>query len=201
MSLKSLMKPKLMMGAALLLVAGVGAVALASNMGFKINIPLTAGWANYVAIPYFNSYPNASAMFTDITGATAVKRWNNTTGTIEQWSGSRGTNFATTAGEAYIVNVAATTTWVVVGSHNDTASVTLTAGFANYIGVPYHTTRTTASELFTELPAATAVKRWNNTTGTIEQWSGSRGTNFALTPGEGYIANVSTTGAWAPIHY
>lgn len=173
----------------------------ASNIGFKIIIPLTAGWNNYVSLPYYNSYTNAASIFSDISGCTLVSRWDNPTGAIQSWDGSRGINFLVNPGEAYIINVAATTTWLVLGSHNPALALNLTTGWNNYVSIPYHTTATNASTLFSQIPHCTLLSRWDNPTGAVQSWDGSRGVNFTLTPGEGLIVNVSVTGSWIPPHY
>ena len=191
-------KALLLIAAALLL--AVGTVTAGSNMGFKITIPLTVGYQNYVSLPYYNSYTNASSLFSDIPNCTAVKRWDNLSGTFQQWSGTRGTNFTITPGEAYIVDVSASTNWIVVGSHNPSLSVTLTAGYQNYVSVPYHTTATNAQTLFNDIANCTAVKRWDNPTGNMQQWSGTRGVNFTLIPGEGLIIDVRANTSWIPSH-
>jgi hypothetical protein len=195
------MKRNVLLVLAAVAVLAIGSAAIASNMGFKISIPLTAGYANYVSLPYYNSYTNAASIFNDITGASAVKRWDNPTFTLQQWSGTRGTNFNVTPGEAYIVTVSSTTNWIVVGSHNPSLAITLTSGYANYVSVPYHTTATTAATLFNQIAGASAVKRWDNPTFTLQQWSGTRGTNFNITAGEGYIITVGSTTSWTPAHY
>ena len=195
------MRTKVLLGCAVVLMLVVSVVTIGSNMGFKISIPLTAGYSNYVSLPYYNSYADATAMFNDITGASVVSRWNNATPIWENWTGARGTNFAVTAGEAYVVQVSATTNWIVVGSHNPGLAVTMTVNYSNYISVPYHTTATNASTLFTQIPSASVISRWNNATPIWENWTGARGTNFALTVGEGYVAQVSATGTWPPAHY
>ncbi len=195
------MKTKLALVLAAVLMLLISTAAIGSNMGFKISIPLTAGWNNYVSLPYYNSYTNAASIFSDITGCTLVSRWDNPTGLIQSWDGSRGINFAVTPGEAYIINVSATTNWIVVGSHNPSLALTLTGNWNNYISIPYHTTATNASTLFSQIPNSTLVSRWDNSTGLIQSWDGSRGINFTLTPGEGLIVNVSATGTWTPAHY
>jgi hypothetical protein len=187
----------LALAAALMLLISLAAVG--SNMGFKITIPLTAGYANYVSLPYYSNYTNAASLLADIPNCTAVKRWDNSTGTYQMYTG-RGTNFTVIEGEGYIVNVSVSGSWVVVGSHDPGFALPLTAGYANYVSIPYHTTATNASTLLSQIPNCTAVKRWDNPTGTYQMYTG-RGTNFPLTPGEAIIVNVGTTCTWAPAHY
>lgn len=192
-------KALLLMAAALLL--AFGTVAAGSNMGFKITMPLQAGWNNYVSLPFYNSYTNAASLFADIPNCTSVSRWDNPSGTVQSWTGTRGINFAVTPGESYIVTVSISSNWIVVGSHNPSLAVTMTAGWNNYISVPYNTTATNAETLFADVPNCTSVSRWDNPSGTVQSWTGTRGINFPLTPGEGLIVTVSSTSGWTPSHY
>jgi hypothetical protein len=196
------MRTKVLLGLAVALMLVVGVATIGSNMGFKISIPLAAGGAsNWVSIPYYNSYTDATSIYNDVPGATQVSRWDNPTGSIQTWTG-RGTNFAVTPGEAYVIKVSAPTNWIVVGSHNPSLSLSLAAGGAsNWVSVPYHATATDASTLFTQLGAnVTQVSRWDNPTGSIQTWTG-RGTNFALTPGEAVVIKVGSVTPWTPAHY
>lgn len=193
------MRKKALLVIAAALFLAVGTLTLGSNMGFKISLALKAGYSNYVSLPYYTSYTNAASLLADIPNSTSVERWDNPSGTFQVWTG-RGTNFQISPGEAYIVNVSTDSTWVVLGSHNPSLALTLTAGYSNYISVPYHSTATNAASLLAQIPNATAVERWDNPSGTFEVWTG-RGTNFPITPGEGYIVNVSTTTNWVPAHY
>ena len=193
------MRTKVLLATAAVLMLIVSVVAIGSNMGFKISIPLTAGYSNYVSIPYYNSYTTDNTMYSDITGCNGVNRWNNATGAFQSYTGGR-TVFNITAGEAYIVTVSSTTNWIVVGSHNPGLALTLTAGYSNYVSVPYHTTDTTDNQLYSEITGCNGVNRWNNATGAFQSYTGGR-TVFNITAGEGYIITVSGTTAWTPAHY
>jgi len=192
-------KALLLIAAALLL--AVGTVTAGSNMGFKITIPLTAGWANYVSLPYFNSYTDAASLFNDIPNCAAVKRWDNATGSYQAWNGVRGNDFPIVEGEGYIINVSTNSIWIVVGSHDPAFQQPLTAGWANIVSIPYNTTAATVSDLFNQVPNCAAIKRWDNASGSYQAWNGVRGINFNITPGEALIINVSTASTWQPAHY
>jgi len=194
------MRTKVLLSVAAALMLIISLVAVGSNMGFKISIPLAAGGANnWVSIPFYNSYTNASGIFTDVTNCSQVSRWDNTIG-FQTWTG-RGTNFNTTAGEAYLVKVSVANNWIVVGSHNPGLAVSLSAGGdSNWVSVPYHTTATNASTLFTQISNASQVSRWDNPTGLMQTWTG-RGTNFNLAAGEGVLVKVSVANSWTPAHY
>lgn len=193
------MRTKVVLIAAAIVMLIISTVAIGSNMGFKISIQLTAGYSNFVSLPYFNSYTNAQSLFNDIPNVSSVSRWNNATGLWETWIGF-GNNFAITPGECYVVKVRNNATWVVVGSHNPSLALPLTAGYSNFVSVPYHTTATNAQSLFNQIPNVSSVSRWNNATGLWESWIGF-GNNFAITPGEGLVVKVRTTSTWAPAHF
>ncbi len=195
------MKTKVLFIAAAILVLVVGTAAIASNMGFKISIPLTAGYSNYVSLPYYNSYTTDNSMYSDIPSATGVSRWNNAGGVWQNYLGGRTSLFNITGGEAYVVTVGASGNWIVVGSHNPGLGVTLTAGYSNYVSVPYHTTATTDNTLYSQITGCTGVSRWNNAGGVWQNYLGGRTSLFNITAGEGYVITVSGTTAWTPAHY
>jgi hypothetical protein len=173
-------------------------------MGFKISIPLTAGGAsNWVSIPYYNSYTNAASIFNDISNCAQVSRWNIPTRSYQNWFGSAGTNFNVTPGEGMVVKVSTGVNWIVVGSHNPSLAISLTAGGAsNWVAVPYHTTATNAATLFNDIANCAQVSRWNIPTRAYQNWFGSAGTNFNLTAGEAVVVKVNTAGVtWTPSHY
>jgi hypothetical protein len=196
------------------LVLSLCGLSLASNMGFKLNYTLkkTAGTTatNWVSLPFFWSGANAQAVCTDIgAAATQIGRYDETTDTFVSWvCGNVGTPFTLTSGEAIFVKVTTdNTSWVIVGSHNDSASVTLkkTAGTTatNWVSTPYHTTATNAQGICTQIANATQIGRYDETTDTFVSWvCGNVGTPFTLTPGEGIFIKVTTDGTvWTPAHY
>lgn len=199
------MKRNVLLLLAAVAVLAIGSAAIASNMGFKISIPLTAGGANnnWVSIPYYNSYTNAASVFNDITSCSSVARWDNGLATYQSWNGARGTNFNVTAGEGIDVKVSAGSNWIVVGSHNPGLGVAMTAGGSNnnWTSIPYHTTATNAATLFNQVTSCSSVARWDNGLATYQSWNGARGTNFNLTAGEAVDIKVSAGSSWTPAHY
>ena len=195
------MKTKLVLVVAAMLVLIVGTAALASNMGFKISIPLTAGYSNYVSLPYYNSFTTDNSMYADIPNCTGVSRWDNANGISQNYLGGRTSLFNITPGEAYIVKVSASGNWIVVGSHNPSLGITLTQGYSNYVSVPYHTTASNDNALYGEITGCTGVSRWDNANGISQNYLGGRTSLFNITPGEGYIIKVSATTTWTPAHY
>jgi hypothetical protein len=170
-------------------------------MGFKISIPLTAGYQNFVSLPYYNSYTTDNSMYSDIPACTSVNRYNNATGGWQNYTGGRTSLFNITAGEAYTATVSTSGNWIVVGSHNPSLALTLTAGYQNFVSVPYHTTATNDNALYSQITGCTGVNRYNNATGGWQNYTGGRTSLFNITAGEGYVINVSATTSWTPAHY
>jgi len=154
--------------AATMLVAG--GVAVASNTGFKINMPLSIAGAgqvgnNWVSIPYFHPYTNGNVLCTQlglksnlVTGgpATLVKIDPVLGTTITAncgaasgftWAPGQGIRIRNTTGTPV-----APTSAIIVGSHNPALSLTIPdAGTGNigsfWLAVPYHTTAVTVADL------------------------------------------------------
>ncbi|MGA9753093.1 MAG: hypothetical protein WBS54_15025 [Acidobacteriota bacterium] len=210
-------KLSLILGTMLMML--IGTVAIGSNMGFKIVIPLVTGTNNYISLPYYTQYTDAYSLAIDIKGSdtttATVNRWDPTTKQVQYWNsngrGSANGDFMVTGGEGYWVTItsAKTTPWIVVGSHNPSLVIHLVTGTNNYISVPYHTTQTTAYGLAVEIKGQSAAtvtaNRWNTTTRQVEYWNsngrGSAGGNFAITPGEGYWITTTVAVDWQPSHY
>jgi hypothetical protein len=193
------MKRNVLLVLAAVAVLTIGSAAIASNMGFKISIPLTAGYQNFVSLPYYNSYTNDNSMYSDIPACTSVNRYLNGTG-WQNYTGGRTSLFNITAGEAYTVTVSASGNWIVVGSHNPSLALTLTAGYQNFVSVPYHTTATNDNALYSQITGCTSVNRYLNGTG-WQNYTGGRTSLFNITAGEGYTVTVSGTTSWTPAHY
>jgi hypothetical protein len=151
-----------------------GGVAIASNTGFKANLPLartvTGGTNpevgnNYLSLPYFNPYINAAGLCTQTglisTGlsATQIRRIDSNGVVNSAVCGTGAANtLAIVPGTAIIIRnvvqpiIANTpTNIIVVGSHNPTLSVTIPAGTTAvtnlWFSVPFHTTAVTANDL------------------------------------------------------
>jgi hypothetical protein len=190
-----------------------GTAAQASNMGFKITIPLDDSGTlkqNWFSLPYNVSYALAGDIRNDIAACDRVYRWVAATDTFEYWTGRSGTNFSIDATQAYMVTVTGPENWVVVGSHDPAGVANIEIGGSlnqNWISVPYHTTATDAGTLRTELLNDSVdvdrVYRWVAATDTFEYWTGRSGTNFGLVPGMGYMITVLETAGqtWTPEHY
>lgn len=202
--------------AALMLV--ISTVAIGSNMGFKIVIPLGAGITKYVSLPYYCSLDGvaieggtatAANLRNDIMAAggssVSVYSWGGTTWQRYSGGGFGQVNFGLQPGNAYQVITASGINWVVVGSHNPSLTLQVQAGVTKYVSLPYHTTETTAATLRNEMIAAggssVSVYRWDGATWQRYSGGGFGQVNFGLTPGEGYQVISASAENWTPMHY
>jgi hypothetical protein len=165
-------------------VAALGCVALlvsgglfASNMGFKLNYPLTGPAAfpedgtNTIALPYNQQTGLATAaeLITDIGGADcantanpvlSVSRYNKATAGLDTYTGCAGIAFPLVSGEGYQIKVDTDTNYIVVGSHKPGFVVNLTGPAAfpedgtNLFSNPYHSTAADASGLIADIGGA-----------------------------------------------
>ena len=200
---------KLWVAGALLL--AVGGTVVASNMGFKFvpNID-QSGKTFTISLPLNNNYTNADSVFQDMSasGCTPqlVERIEPSSGggLRHDWNGT-GDNFTLVKGEGLIVVVSGTcTSWTIVGSHDPAYVYTFAQSGKNYLtDIPYHTTATTANDLFTSIPSAVLIERITPTAGGgVRQSWNSTGDNFNVKIGESYIVVVGTAGTtWTPSHY
>jgi len=200
----------------------VGAVALlavgalfASNMGFKINYQLLSGTnagsangTNSLALPYNaqTGITDAATLYNDI-GSAVV---NNIQMYVESNNGIDvypGVNFSITPGEGYFVNVGTDTDYIVVGSHDPSLSISLEPGTdpnsangTSFIAYPYHSTATTASQLYNEIGSSIVnnIQTYVKSNNGIDVYPG---VDFSLAPGEAYFVNMSAAKTWTPSHY
>jgi len=204
-----------------------GGVLLASNMGFKLNYQLirqTAGvsatGANTLAIPFNPQVGiiSSKTLMDDIGSASvaSVARYMRATNSYESYTGRVGTpnaNFTLATGEGYLVVMSTTTNYIVVGSHNPNASITLnrqqagvSATGANLFSFPYHHTANTSKALMDDIGSASvaSVARYIRATNSYESYTGRVGTpnaNFTVALGEAYLIVMSTTTNYIPSHY
>jgi len=213
------MRTKILLLLAAVAMLLVGVTAVGSNMGFKISIPLyaTSGThtgANFIALPYYNSYATASVAFADIPNCAELDLYDDATDTYRIYDGVFNTDdFPIATGgtldqaTAVVVKVSADTNWVVVGSHAPSLAVPLyaTSGThtgANWRSVPYHTTKTIASELFAEITNCAELDLYDDSTDTFRIYDGVFNTDdFPLTAGKAVVIKVSADQTWTPAHY
>jgi hypothetical protein len=205
--------------AAIVLAGGV----MASNMGFKLNLPLLASsvgvsssGTNYIALPYNQQVGlvNARDLFDDIPNVQQINRHvkSNDTFNVYGLTGTdlppNGWNLA--AGEAYIVKMGANANYIVVGSHNPGLNINLVGpgpgSGTNYYSHPYHGVAANARDLFFEIGGpAQQINRHVKLNDTFNVY-GLTGTDLPpngwdLKPGEGYIVKVGANHGFVPAHY
>lgn len=214
------MRTKVLLTLAVVAMLALGGAVMASNMGFKISIPLTAGQVKYISLPYYctldgQALDGVNAKAANLrneviaAGGTTVQVWNWTGTALQRYAGGGigQVNFVLQPGIGYEVSsVAAVPGWIVVGSHNPSLSIPLTAGQVKILSVPYHTTSANAAALRNELIAAggTTVQVWDWTGTTLQRYAGGGigQVNFTITPGKAYQASsVAAVAGWTPAHY
>lgn len=193
-----------------------GGAAVASNMGFKMNKPLTLAGAgqignNWTSIPYNNPY-GFVGQFCSQTGLTSSGLTRATGTVLNENTGVFTTVSCGTAPANALALIpgkgiqirqpnltGAPTSLIIVGSHNPSLAVTIADAGAGQIGnfwfsVPYHTTAVTANDLCISMGMTTTgltrgtVTRLNAVTGvfTTVSCGTSPASALALTLGEHY---------------
>ncbi|MFA5103574.1 MAG: hypothetical protein WC527_00110 [Candidatus Margulisiibacteriota bacterium] len=187
--------------------------ATASNMGYKLNkhIDYKVAISNiyWVSIPNITPYKNARDIATDIPFATKVTRFNPSTQSyenLEKFLGNWiGTNFNVTTGESYAVVVGATSEARLVGwyyPHPVNIPYNSAISNINWTSIPYNSVYSKVSDVAVTVPNATKIVRFNPETQLYERWEKFLGTwigtDFAITPGEGYGIIVNSNSTWLP---
>ena len=179
--------------------------AMTSNMGFKINIPLEGGaLQNWVSLPYYNSYTSVSLIFNELSpNVVEISHWLPASYGAETYTSDMDPDFGIVAGEAISVKLSSAQNWVVVGSHNPTATIAIAGGAVqNWVAVPYHTMSTMASTLINEIPNCVEIAHWLPASYGAETYTSDMDPDFAITAGQGY--GIKCGGAdqnWTPSHY
>jgi hypothetical protein len=209
--------------AALLLAGGLAA----SNMRFKLNLPLTAAGGsslsgtNYVALPYNQQVGLVTArdLFVDISAGGSIQFLNQhvkATDSFASYTFGGGTNppngFNLVPGEAYVAKVGANQNYIIVGSHNPGLSINLVGpgggslSGTNYYAHPYHGVAANARELFEEIGGSVQfVNRHVPLTDSFQSYTFGGGTNppngWDLQPGVGLVVKVGGDESFVPAHY
>jgi hypothetical protein len=196
-------------------------------MGFKLNYQLlriTGGQSvtgnNTISLPYNPQIgiTSSKTLMDDIGSASvaSVSRYIKSTNGLEIYTGRAGTpnaNFTLATGEGYFVVMNTTTNYIVVGSHNPVAAVTLNriqGGVSvtgnNVFSFPYHHTANTSKQLMDDIGSASvaSVSRYIRSTNGLEIYTGRAGSpnaNFTVTLGEAYFIVMNTTTNYIPSHY
>ena len=206
-------------------VALTGSALVASNMGFKLNYTLaqasvgvSATGQSTVALPdnRQTGLNDAKNLLDDIgfANTTSVSKFLKATDTYQTYSGRKGggTAFPLAAGEAYVLKMATTVNYIIVGSDDPTLAYTLaqagvgvSATGQTLFAYNYHQTAADAKALLDDIGFAntTSVSKFLKATDTYQTYSGRKGggTAFALMPGEGYVVKMATTVNYTPSHY
>jgi hypothetical protein len=203
---------------------------MASNMGFKLNLPLygateavppsgtSASGTNFVALPYNPQVGivNARDLWNDL-GADPnilISRHIKANDQFNFYGTStdlppNGWNLA--AGEAYVVKLGnVSQNYIVVGSHNPGLAINLVGpgpgSGTNYYAHPYHGVAANAKDLFFEIGGPIQqLNRHVKLNDSFDFYS-IAGTNLPpngwdLKPGEGYIVKVGANHSFVPAHY
>jgi hypothetical protein len=201
---------------------------MASNMGFKLNLPLkaaavgvSASGTNYIALPYNQQVGmvNARDLFEDIQTGGAVQflnKHNKQTDAFDVYTFGGGTlppnGWNLSAGEAYIAKVGQDQNYIIVGSHNPGLTISLlgsgagSASGTNYYSHPYHGVAANARELFNEIGGAIQfINQHKKQTDAFDVYTFGGGTlppnGWNLVPGEGYIIKIGADKDFVPAHY
>ncbi len=210
--------------AALVLAGGLAA----SNMGFKLNLPLkaqgagSASGSNYVGLPYNQQVGLVTARdwFEDIAATGPVQVINQhdpATDSFQFYTFGGGSippnGFNLVPGKSYIVKVGANQNYIVVGSHNPGLTLTLKAQGAgsasgtNYYSHPYHGIAANARELFEEIGAdkVQVINRHVQATDAFDFYTFGGGNlppnGWNLQPGVGLVIKVGADVSFKPAHY
>jgi hypothetical protein len=198
---------------ALVVIAVAAVVAagglLASNMGFKLNYPLTAQAVSVsktgrqcLGLPYNRQVgiDTAQQLLTD-TGAFSLEKFDPATDSNAPYPG---TAFNLTSGEGYLVRVLSDSDYIAVGSHDPSLQIDF---LAQSIGVsktgrsrfapPYHGVASNAQELLGEI-GAFSIEKFDPATDSNAPYPG---TPFNVEPGNCYLVRVLSDTSYIPAHY
>lgn len=211
-------------GLAAMLVAGG---LFASNMGFKLNYPLTApgtppvDGTNTIGLPFNaqTNLANAENLLADINataGSSAVvqvARYVKSLAGLEAYTSAGGTNFLLSACEGYRVQVSTPVNYIIVGSHDPSKVCQLTGPAAppidgtNTFSFPYHGIAVDADGLLQEIngqagsSAVVQIASYFKPLAGLQAYTSAGGTNFPLVPGESYRVQVALDTPYQPDHY
>jgi hypothetical protein len=202
---------------------------MASNMGFKLNLPLygagesvppsgtSVSGTNFVALPYNPQVGivNARDLWNDL-GADPnilISRHIKANDQFNFYGTStdlppNGWNLA--AGEAYIVKVSTGQNYIVVGSHNPGLAINLVGpgpgSGTNFYSHPYHGVAANPRDLWDELGSNpnTLISRHVKQSDLFNFYGTSTDippNGWTMSPGEGLIVKVGSNLTFTPAHY
>lgn len=193
---------------------------VASNMGFKLNYSLKGAQGgvsqsgnNTLSLPYNRQQgiDTAQDLFVDILAAGTVQNLQNflpATDSFQIYSFAS-PNFGLSAGVGVFAKMGAGgADYIVVGSHDPSASVALSAAGGgsqsgnNLYAPPYHGTAATAKDLFIEIGTGVTqnVQRFLTLTDSVQVYSFAS-PDFPIVPGEAYFVKMGSSKNHTPSHY
>ncbi len=206
-----------------------GGVFVASNMGFKIDCTLQAAQAgvslsgsNFVGLPYNQqlSLTTAKDWFVDMLDGGGSPQFINQHRKIddlfEVYTFGGGTipptGWQLVSGECYIVKVATTQTYMIVGTHDPSLAITFmgpgvgSISGPNFYQHPYHGVAATARDLFQEIGGSIQfINQHRKIDDLFEVYTFGGGTippnGWMLDHNECYIVKVGNTVIFTPAHY
>lgn len=220
---------RLLASVAIIAVAIVGTSLATSNSAFKLRVALratdggvtSASGRQLLALPFHlePGMTTAKDLMDDIgfASVSSISKYLAATDTMQTYTGrkaSPGANFVLTPGEGYVVRMATTLDYEIVGCHDDTIGITLRApdggvtsrSGRNLFSPPFNSTAGTAKDLMDDIGFASVgdVSRFVAATDTLQTYTGrkaSPGANFPILRGEAYYIRMNTTVNYTPSHY
>jgi len=184
---------------------------MASNMGFKLNYPLTAQDVGVsktgrqcMGLPYNRQVgiDTAEQLLTD-TGAFSIEKFEPSVDGNSAYPGVP--DFPLAEGGGYLVRVLADTNYIAVGSHDPSLEIQFKAQAVgvsktgrNRFAPPYHAVASTAEELLTEI-GAFSIEKFEPSVDGNSAYPGVP--DFALEPGNCYLVRVLSDTNYIPAHY
>lgn len=189
---------------AMIVVAGLSDVVVASNMGFKMNRQILVG-NNIVSLPYKTPIATAKDLcnvFGKSTAQTAVTQFYPGNGATQAFTCDQGTSGFAVQSKGFGLLVAesgSAASGIVVGSHIPGQSVTIPGGSNFLYAYPYHTTNANAKDICNEFgltnTAGSAAAMTRIAGGTSSAFTCDQGTSgFALVLGEGVLIQNENNG-------
>ena len=198
---------------------------VASNMGFIVSCPMTAAGptsrsgTHTLNLPYQRDAQMFSAkdVFADLGGVsnvTYIAKFLETTDGTQVHTGRKGDgglDWLNQNGAGWFVKLIVPVDYVVGGSSDPALVLNLNAAGSgsasgtNFVGLPYHATADTASELMNDIGFASvaSVQRFVTATDGLLVYTGRKGSppDFPLNPCESYFIKMNTTVNYIPSHY
>lgn len=196
---------------------------LASNMGFVVNCPLTAAGPGSLSGTHTLNLPyQRDAQLTSGAGLVAdlglsnvatIYKFLEASDGLQFYTGRKGSapDFALPLGDGLVIKMNTSVSYVIGGSSDPQLVLSLDGpGIGhrtgtNFVGLPYHATARTASELMQEIGFANVanVQRLLTQTDSLQVYTGRKGSppDFPLDPCESYFIKMNSTVNYVPSHY